>query len=149
MARPTKYTAKLAADICVRLTMGDSLRKICEAAKMPAKSTILLWLFDGDHDEFSDQYARARVAQAELFADDIIEIADDVDPDTAEIAKARLRIDVRKWNASKMVPRYADKRHHVHEGGDEDKPIHVEWDDRALARRIALFLHMNDPKNKK
>ena len=69
-----------------------------------------------------EQYARAREAQADQFAEDIIAIADDgigdtyTDADGNErtnqdvIARSRLRVDARKWLASKMAPkRYGDK----------------------------------------
>jgi hypothetical protein len=56
--------------------------------------------------EFAAQYARAREEQADYYADEIIEIAD-----TAEDANlARLRIDARKWKASKLRPKkYGEK----------------------------------------
>ena len=61
-------------------------------------------------------------------------------PPAARVSAAIALLD-RGWGKpTQMIA--ADPEH-------EDKPIHVSWDDRALARRIALFLHMNDPKNKK
>ena len=42
--------------------------------------------------------------------EEIFEIADDVIPDAAEVAKARLRVDTRKWALARMNPRkYGDK----------------------------------------
>ncbi|AGG31951.1 hypothetical protein MU9_2906 [Morganella morganii subsp. morganii KT] len=71
------------------------------------------------------QYARAREIQAELLAEEIIEIADDssgdviVDDDGKEqtnherVARSRLRVDARKWYASKLAPkRYGDRIQH-------------------------------------
>ena len=83
-------------------------------------------------DERIQQYARAREAQADKFAEDIIQIADDglndtfTDDDGNErtnqdvIARSRLRVDARKWLASKMAPkRYGDKTEAevTHKGG--------------------------------
>jgi hypothetical protein len=49
---------------------------------------------------------RAREAQAEHYADEIIEIVD-TDPDPV---RARIRMDARKWVSSKLAPRkYGDK----------------------------------------
>ena len=72
--------------------------------------------------ERKEQYASAREAQADKLADDILSIADDGTRDTytdAEgnertdqdvIARSRLRVDARKWLASKMAPKkYGDK----------------------------------------
>lgn len=72
--------------------------------------------------ENSEQYARAREAQADKMAEDILQIADDGANDTYEdedgnprtdhdvVARSRLRVDARKWLASKMAPKkYGDK----------------------------------------
>lgn len=114
--RPTKYTKALAAKICSQLADGKSLRKVCEPASMPSKSTVFLWL--ANHEVFSDQYARAKAESAEAHADDILDIADD--PSLHPNDK-RVRIDTRKWLASKLKPkRYGDRLIHQ---GDEDEPV--------------------------
>ncbi len=74
-------TPELTHILCFRLLDGESLRSICTDDAMPARSTVLYWLAgawpEGDpRREFLGQYARAREAQAELYADDIIDIAD-------------------------------------------------------------------------
>ncbi len=69
------------------------------------------------------RYARAREEQADFYADEIITIAD-TEPDAAI---ARVRIDARKWTASKLRPKvYGDRVQH---GGDSDNPLHtvIEW----------------------
>ena len=154
VGRPTKYAPEIGAEICFRLAEGVSLSKICEGDEFPARRTVNRWLFDAlpEDDprlEFRYHYARARLAQAEHWADEIIDIADDDlrDYGTDEhgkpvqnpehIQRARLRIDTRKWILSKMLPRFADKV--VHEGGD--KPItHKVVDERETLRRMALIL---------
>jgi hypothetical protein len=111
VGRPSLYTEALAAEICRRLAEGESLRAICTDKAMPAISTVMGWLFDGKHDDFSAQYARAREAQAELRADEITDIADGVEHGASEaVQAARLRVDARKWIAAKLLPkRYGDK----------------------------------------
>ena len=136
--RPTRYTPKVAADICTRLAEGESLRSICDDAAMPARNTVLGWLFDGKHEEFMGQYARAREAQAEARADEIVDIADDDSGDITEdkdgkeivnhehIQRSRLRVDARKWIAAKLLPKkYGDRLQHTGEGGG---PIRTEVD---------------------
>ena len=158
--RPTKYTPKLGASICKRMALGESVRSICTDPKMPNRDTVLAWAFDpfpsdDARAEFSGQYARAMLMRAELYAEDIIEIADEAGLDVeidekgkvtvkGEILeRAKIRIDVRKWYASKLVPKYADKL--VHEGGET--PIKTEDVSRDpehltdLARRIAFILN--------
>jgi hypothetical protein len=125
--RPTDYNQEIADKICEAISDGQSLREICKTDDMPCKATVFRWL--GLHKEFSDQYARAREEQAEALADDIVSIADnagnplliddvpllkDGEPvmyaDASAVAHARLKVDARKWVASKLKPKkYGDK----------------------------------------
>ena len=136
--RSTIYSDKLAATICMRLAEGESLRKICADDAMPGKSTVLGWLLDGEHDGFLDQYTHAREAQADYFADEILEIADDSSGDTFttqdgkeivnhdHITRSRLRVDTRKWLMARIAPKvYGDRLQHTGDGGG---PIKVRPD---------------------
>lgn len=108
VGRPSKYSEELAVKICSMIASGKSLKSICEESGMPHRDTVREWLLQNA--EFSAKYARAREEQADLFADEIVEIADAVFADSAEVAKAKLQIDARKWKASKMLPKkYGDK----------------------------------------
>ena len=79
---------------------------------MPSMASIFLWL--GKYPEFSEQYTRAREAQAETHADRIVEIADD---GTLDPNHKRIMVDARKWVASKLKPkRYGDKAEVEHSG---------------------------------
>jgi len=110
--RPTDYSPELTARICERLAIGESLRSICRDDEMPSMASIFLWL--GKYPEFSEQYTRAREAQAEAHADRIVEIADD---DTLDPNHKRIMVDARKWVASKLKPkRYGDKAEVEHSG---------------------------------
>lgn len=135
MGRPSAYTQDIADEICDRLANGQSLRTICKSDEMPNKSTIMRWLHSND--SFRDQYARARNDQAQHYADEIIDIADDsvndymVNDDGVEtvdheaIQRSKLRIDSRKWVASKLLPqKYGDRTKLVgmNEKGD-DAPL--------------------------
>lgn len=69
--------------------------------------------------DFAEKYARAREIQADRGVDEMLVIAD-TDPDAA---RARNRIDVRKWRASKLAAkRYGDK---IQVGGDAENPLSV------------------------
>ncbi len=124
MARPSSYSVKVADTICERLAEGKSLNSICASDDMPHKATVFRWL--SSHDEFRDQYARAREAQADVLFDEILDIANtpiegkktklDKDGEVVEISKGdmiehrRLQIDARKWMAGKLRPKvYGDK----------------------------------------
>lgn len=101
--------------ICERIADGESLRRICADDDMPNKATVFRWL--GADEKLSDQYARARDAQADSLFDDCLSIADQYDASekteeggTDHIQRAKLRIDTRKWMAGKLRPKkYGDK----------------------------------------
>ena len=108
VGRPSKFTQTLADDICERIANGESLRSVCRDKSMPDKTTVLRWV--DDNKDFCDQYARACARREDSFFDDLIEIADSVTADAAEVAKARVQIDARKWVLSRMNPKkYGDR----------------------------------------
>ena len=87
---------------------------------LPNHETIHAWKYQNP--EFFAQYAKAKIAQADLLAEEIIDIADDTASDSIidehgnkvfnseYVARSRLRIDTRKWHASKLMPKtYGDK----------------------------------------
>lgn len=108
--RPSTFTAETANRICSELADGNSLMTICAATDMPSRETVYKWL--GKRERFADDYARARDKQADHFAAEIIDIADT----EKDSAKARNRIDARKWYAGKVRPRsYGDKQQIEHD----------------------------------
>lgn len=130
MARPSGFTQDIADAICERLSLGESLRSICRDDAMPSQSMVFRWLVNNQ--QFREQYAHAREVQADSWADDIIEIADDssgdtvVDPESGNerfnseyAARSRLRVDTRKWLMARMAPKkYGDKITQEHTGAD-------------------------------
>ena len=108
--RPSKYSTKLADDLCERLIDGESLRKICLSESMPSVATVCRWLADDKHPGFREQYARAREFQADTLFDEVLNIADTADEKNEAVALARLKIDARKWMAGKLrAKKYGDK----------------------------------------
>lgn len=129
MGRPTDFTKDIADQICERLSEGDSLRTICGEEWSPGKSTVFRWL--AENKEFRDQYARAREQQAELYAAELVDIADENPKDAAGVQRNRLRVDTRKWVASKLLPKkYGDNASLAltgAEGGPIQAAITVEF----------------------
>lgn len=134
MPRSSEFTQEIADLICEKLVTGLSLRKICLDDEMPHIATVFKWL--AAHKLFDEQYARAREMQAETLADEIVDIADEssrdtyIDDDGNErtdqdvIARSRLRVDARKWVASKLLPKkYGDKIETNHTGSLEIQTI--------------------------
>ena len=97
---------------------------------MPAMSTLMKWLTDSDKIQFSEQYARARDCQADFYADQIVDIADELSDvaEASELAKAKLQIDSRKWKVARMAPRkYGDKQQIDHVSSDQSfKPTVIK-----------------------
>lgn len=100
------FTPEIASLICEGIAGGKSLRKVCEPKDMPSPALVCKWLADEGNAAFREQYARAREAQADVFFDEVVDIADT----EADTNKARVRIDARKWAAGKLRPKkYGEK----------------------------------------
>lgn len=113
-----------------------SLKSICKKHNVPYNAFYNQML---DSDELINRYARAKQLQADVLADEIIDIADDATNDymslqleEGEIEKidhehvnrSRIRIDARKWKASKLMPKkYGDKIEHELKGSVVSKIV--------------------------
>jgi hypothetical protein len=156
--RPSKYSFKLAVEICQQVASGsEGLVKLCALNEhWPVRSVIYLWLFE--HEEFSDMYARAKRRQIEVLIDEMIEIADDNSRDTIyrtdhsgndyEVAnnewinRSRTRIDTRKWLAAKLMPKLYGDKIQSEVSGPDGKPIEVN-SSSASERFVARLLEEN------
>src|SRR5262245_41588337 len=137
--RPSEFSEAVAERLCEALAAGHSMRKACEPKDMPAPATVYRWL--AQKKDFRERYARAREAQADLFFDQILEIADDATGDVKVIPqkdgstvtkidhenvhRARLRVDARKWIVARLAPKKYGDEHAVFAPhlDDEGKPI--------------------------
>jgi hypothetical protein len=118
--RPSDYTPEVAELICQRLLEGESLNMIVKDENMPGNGTVFRWL--AQHEEFREKYARAREAQMDAMAEEILNIADDGEPEQANWLK--LRVDTRKWLMSKLAPKkYGDR---TTLAGDPNAPLGVQ-----------------------
>lgn len=130
VGRPTDYTEALAADICEKLVEGQSLRAVCRLETMPSISSVMMWLTK--HPAFAEQYATSTEERAIGMFEDMFDIADDVEVDQASIAKAKLRVDTRKWALARMNPRkYGDKVEQTLVGADGG-PVVVQRIERVV-----------------
>lgn len=131
-----EYSPELAAEICrLMADEGCSIRQICQRDDMPARSSVHKWLIE--HEDFADQYARAREVMLESMAEEILDIADDTSGDTVKdeygkeradtewISRSRLRVDSRKWLLSKLLPKKYGEKAQVEHSGPEGGEIPV------------------------
>jgi hypothetical protein len=140
MSRPPMFTQEIATEVCKRMSEGESLRQVCADESMPCTSTVMKWA--REMPEFAQQYAKARDALLEHWAEEITEIADDgsndwikrekekgrveVVVDAEHINRSRLRVDTRKWLLSKLAhKKYGDKVETTLTGPDGG-PVQVE-----------------------
>ena len=131
--RPSLYSEALTDEICGELSESSvSLNTICKRDGMPKYRTVMQWL--ERYPEFAQKCARARDLQADVLAEQTLEIADDTSGDTTvnadgdtvvdhdHISRSRLRVDTRKWIAGKLKPKkYGDKL--LHTGADGEGPV--------------------------
>lgn len=150
MGRPTSYSEKVAELICNRLAGGESLNVICQDARLPARSTIYVWL-TRDTEGFQDKYARAREAQTHFMADEILEISDrerlgervttkaDGGVETVivdQVDRSRLQVDSRKWLMARMAPKKWGDKTALQLTGKDEGPVEVTSPRDRISERL-------------
>ena len=128
---------KTQEEICRRVAIGQSLLSVCQEDKaMPSYQTALQWLHD--YPDFAEAHKQAQRLRADVLFEEALTVADDArndwmarnDPNNPgwiangeHIQRSRLRVDTRKWAASKLNPsRYGDK---LAVEGNPDRPVVV------------------------
>jgi hypothetical protein len=126
LGRPSGYTEEIGEEICLKIsTSGKGIQRLCkDNPHWPCFQTIYEWRLI--YPLFGEMYIKAKKNQVELLVDEALDIADDSSLDTIVkttktgeeyevcntewVNRSRLRIDTRKWLASKLEPmRYGDK----------------------------------------
>ena len=111
--RPTKMTPDNQAEILARISTGESVRQISKSDHMPTAVNIFNFIFKNE--DYRIQYENACNNRTEFHVEEMVEIADEGSGDTQ---RDRLRIDTRKWCASKLVPKkYGEKLDLTPSGG--------------------------------
>lgn len=161
MGKKFDYDQDLADEICELIIAGETIRDICALEHMPSVKTFFKWLRENE-DTFGKQYARAKEEQAEIMVQEMNAIADDARNDWMEkqlqnggtvevvnhehIQRSKLRIDTRKWIASKFRPKkYGDRMIHA---GDPEAPLNTDGIKKSDREAMARFLQ-NHPDRAK
>jgi hypothetical protein len=130
------YSDQIADQICERLIEGESMRQICSSKGFPSRASILRWM-----DEFPDfeaKCARARVLQADLMDDRVLEVANNVESGALEPKAGSVVLSALQWRASKLAPKkYGDKLQTEHSG--EVKTIVVKPEAKDATPRPTLM----------
>ena len=105
------YTRDVMEEICCGLANGKSLREVCREKGMPGEATVRYWV-SKDIDGCALAFQAAREVQAHRLAEEIIALADESPPvledgrvDQGWVTWQKMRIDSRKWKASRILPK--------------------------------------------
>jgi hypothetical protein len=113
------YNEELGDFICDEVATGKSLKTVCEQDGMPTMQGVMHWCTINP--VFAGKYASACINKAMVWADEIMDIADDSRNDYVEqedkdghlqtvfdgehMKRTTLRVDTRKWYLSKIMPK--------------------------------------------
>ena len=125
MARPSIYSEKLVDKMLEEISSGRSVIGLCRDEEWtPNAETWYRWLYKIEG--LSNRYAQAKSVQSEREADIILDIADNATNQDYQVA--RLRVDARKWIASKLLPnKYGERTQIDHSSTDGSmKPTVIE-----------------------
>lgn len=131
---PTLRTPELVEQCLTLITQGVTMSDACRTVGIDRRRW-QTWV-SGDPD-LAREYRDARAIGADAIADDIIRIADDTKADTAEVAKSRLRTDVRLKLLAKWQPDlYGDKVDVRHQGPDGGAVQVAHFDVVEMAKQL-------------
>lgn len=111
------YSLETGVEICAGIAEGKSLVTVCREMNINYRH-VFKWLSESQ--EFTDNYTRAREAQADYLADGVLDVADDA---TIPADERRVRIDARKWYAGKLKPKKYGERVDLNHGGQKENPL--------------------------
>lgn len=111
------YSDELWLRICDEIAGGKSLIAIAKMEGMPSAEAVRTWLdkWTGERSEHGEarlvEYTRARARQADRLAEEVVEIADSTRDAylPVQVSSAKLRMDARRWYASKLAPKVYGK----------------------------------------
>ena len=132
VGRPSLYSDEIVDRICEWISEGKSLRSFCRIEGNPGFQTVLDWLNDDDKVYFRSKYARAREIQAEVMADELLEIADDTKPDQLKLAHDKMKIETRQWIAAKLLPKKYGNIQHIEDITQTPKQLVIVTTDKDI-----------------
>jgi hypothetical protein len=100
---PTTYTKAIGRSLCDLVADGMSLNAACGELDIPRRS-VRSWLVR--YPSFQAEMAIAEAQRWDAISDEVIDLIDGCDGSSqAEVTKARVASDARKWLLSKMMPK--------------------------------------------
>lgn len=119
-------TEEMFEKIIDKIIEGMSVKKICSLPGFCSQSAFYVALEQNKN--FQERYVQAKMIDAHIKNDEIIEIADDLSRDEYDrnaVNRARLRIDARKWSMSKAHPKKYGNNIEIESGEDSKITVNV------------------------
>ena len=133
--RRAHYCVRVANDICEQIALGKSLEKALEIVGPLAPRMPTFWRWLDEYPEFLEKYQRARQMQADMHADRMLDMAQEVILAPSKATAIRVAADILKWQAEIRNSKvYGSKV--VHEHKQLVKPEEVK---KEIARLEAEF----------
>lgn len=133
IGRPRKFLNEdLKTKVLNHIANGFSIKKACKAEGVDSAP---FWTEVRRDEEFLTQYREAKEAAAILYAEEALEIADESEADSfydddgklvvnyEHIQRAKLRIEQRRWMASRLALRLYGDKQQMEVSGKDGAPI--------------------------
>lgn len=150
LVRMRPFDPDLADEICAALAEGISLSKWVRARRDTdgaiAMKTIYQWL--RTEPEFAENYARAREDQADTYAEEVVELADEMVGKAKNATDCRIaeqRIKSRQWAAENLKPKTYGKR--VDVTTNNDHTVGKTPDEERALRAAAILKRVEQRRN--
>jgi hypothetical protein len=132
----TRARSEIAAEICRRIAAGESTRTVFSVKgrrpDYPDRATF--WHWRKDDAEMAKVFMAAMRERALGYAEEIVDISDEITSDRIANERNRLRVDARKFDVSKLLPLIFGDR--VTLAGDADNPIRIDDARAAIASKL-------------
>lgn len=97
--RAAHYNSRVAREICEGIAVGLSLQETLNRIGFLAPTTVTVYRWLEIYPDFREKYERARQLQADIFADQMIDLGRAVLDDPKAAAAHRVAVDILKWQA--------------------------------------------------
>lgn len=160
--RPKRYAEEIGNRICERMANGETATQICRDPSMPTWAMLKRW--ERDYVDFARRYDIARRQCCEYHTDEIVDIADDATNDYVErvnakgrsyrvfdreaFERSRLRVNVRQWNASKILRHVYGERSEVDVRTPDGLSVKVEERNALIDAIVKLVNPKADGRTK-
>ena len=127
------YTPERGAMFCAAMaSTTDCIKTICNRDGMPSSATVFRWR--SSIPEFATMYEAAKLEQLYSGIEECTEIADNAEPTSEGIQKAKLRIDTRLKVAQRLKPKELGEKVTNEVTGPDGGPVQFQRIERVVIR---------------